>query len=218
MHDIHCHILPGVDDGAQDITESVQMIRAAMRIGIKTITCTPHCRDPWFDYDAMQKAFCNLKQAVESIPQVPKLLMGFEVNYKKLMHLGLNWIDRLASETGIFLLELPTRELPIDWERLVFEIQGKGYLVVIAHPERYKEVQEDIEMAYRFVKAGCKIQISSDFYFKNKRSIVYKTAKKLFEAELVHFMASDAHTPSDYKTFYEAKKDFMAMGAHARLF
>lgn len=217
MHDIHCHILPSVDDGSRNITESVQMIRAAMQTGITRITCTPHCRDPWFDYNDMQKAFTELQHAIISIPQAPRLYMGYEVNYKKLMQLGSGWIDRLACETGIFLLELPTNRLPSDWERIVFEIQGKGYLVVIAHPERYKEVQDDLETAYRFVKAGCKIQVSSDFYSKSKWSAVYKTAKKLFEAELVHFIASDAHAPSDYTTFYKAKKDFIAMGAHARL-
>ena len=57
MRDVHCHILPNVDDGAKDLNESLSMLEAAKRAGITSIVCTPHCRDPYFDYDAMGDAF-----------------------------------------------------------------------------------------------------------------------------------------------------------------
>ena len=57
MRDIHCHILPGVDDGAADLDESLAMLEAAKRAGVTRIVCTPHCRDPYFDYDKMWDAF-----------------------------------------------------------------------------------------------------------------------------------------------------------------
>ena len=56
MRDIHCHILPGVDDGAADLDESLAMLEAAKRAGVTRIVCTPHCRDPYFDYDKMWDA------------------------------------------------------------------------------------------------------------------------------------------------------------------
>ena len=53
MRDLHCHILPGVDDGAPDLEASLAMLEAAKRVGITSIVCTPHVRDPYFDYEAM---------------------------------------------------------------------------------------------------------------------------------------------------------------------
>lgn len=217
MRDVHCHILPGVDDGSQSLAESLDMVKAAMEVGITSIVCTPHCRDPWFDYDAMWDAFEALQAAITDIPMAPKLSMGFEVNYRKLMELGSDWIDYLACQTGDFLLELPTRTLPSDWERIVFQIQGKGYNVIIAHPERYVAVQKDIEVARQFIKAGCKIQVSANFHDEGMFSPIKKTAKALFAQDLVSFIASDAHRPSGYASLMKVRKDFKAWGAHAKL-
>ena len=219
MRDVHCHILPGVDDGSRSIEESLEMVQAAMRAGVSSIVCTPHCRDPWFDYDAMWDAFEKLQEALTkaNIPMAPRLSMGFEVNYKKLMELGFDWIDYLACQSGDFLLELPTRTLPSDWERMVFEIQGRGYQVIIAHPERYAPVQEDLDVVRRFIDAGCKIQVSADFYSESKFSVIKKTAKALFAENLVNYIASDAHGPLAYEFLWRAHKEFNAWGAHAKL-
>lgn len=217
MRDVHCHILPGVDDGSTSMEESLDMVQAAMRVGVTAITCTPHCSDPWFDYESMWKAFYALQDKLKSISMAPKLSMGFEVNYKKLMELGTSWIDDLACQTGDFLLEFPTRTLPSDWERIVFEIQGKGYQVIIAHPERYAPIQENLDIAHRLIEAGCKIQVSSDFYSESKFSSIKKTAKRLFDENLVHYIASDAHRPFAYEAFWHVRKEFIAWGAHARL-
>lgn len=216
MRDVHCHILPGVDDGSRSMEESLAMVQAAMKAGVTSIVCTPHCRDPWFDYDAMWDAFYALKEKVKSISMAPKMAMGFEVNYKKLMELGMDWADYLGFETGEFLLELPTHSLPSDWERIVFDLQGKGYQVIIAHPERYAAVQEDIDVVRQFIGAGCKIQVSSDFFDESRFSVVKKTAKRLFEEDLVHFIASDAHGPKAYETLWRARKEYQGRGAHAR--
>ena len=84
MRDMHCHILPGVDDGSQSMEESFAMLQTAMSVGITEIVCTPHCRDPYFDYDAMWAAYETLATAVPDMP----IRMGFEVNHTKLMELG----------------------------------------------------------------------------------------------------------------------------------
>lgn len=86
MRDIHCHILPGVDDGAADLEESLAMLEAAKRAGVTRIVCTPHCRDPYFDYDKMWDAFELLRDNADGFP----LQMGFEVNHRKLVELGID--------------------------------------------------------------------------------------------------------------------------------
>lgn len=68
MRDIHCHILPGVDDGARDMDESLTMLDAAKRAGVTSIICTPHCRDPYFDFDGMWDAFYDLEAHADGFP------------------------------------------------------------------------------------------------------------------------------------------------------
>ena len=147
MRDLHCHILPGVDDGARNLDESLAMLEAAKAAGITSIVCTPHVRDPYFDYDAMWDAYELLVAHADGFP----LTMGFEVNHSKLMQLGMEWAEHLHFDgTNEFLLELSTRAGKPDfeiYERTIFELQGMGYQVIIAHPERYRAIQEDVEVA-----------------------------------------------------------------------
>ena len=163
MRDLHCHILPGVDDGAPDLEASLAMLEAAKRVGITSIVCTPHVRDPYFDYEAMLEAFDLLRAHAGGFP----LTMGWEVNHAKLMELGMEWADRLHFDgTNEFLLELSSRCHKHDfevYERTIFELQGKGYTVIIAHPERYRAIQEDVGLARDLVRMGCKLQASADF-------------------------------------------------------
>ncbi len=204
MRDIHCHILPGVDDGSRDLDESLQMLEAAKNAGVTNIVCTPHCRSPWFDYDKMWDAYELLVAHADGFP----IQMGFEVNYMKLMDLGLKWADYLHFEgSHEFLLELvdgASAEEYDNYERLIFDLQGMGYDIIIAHPERYKAIQNDIELANRLVRMGCRLQASGNCFcggFTSKRK---KTAKKLFDAGLYSYVASDAHCVGDYETFKKA--------------
>ena len=217
MRDLHCHILPGVDDGARDLQESLAMLQAAQNAGITSIVCTPHCRDPYFDYGAMWDAYDLLVEHAAGFP----LSMGFEVNHAKLMDLGMEWADRLHFEgSNEFLLELSTKARKPDfdvYERTIFELQAKGYQVIIAHPERYLAIQEDVEVARRLVKMGCQLQVSADFVAGGRMGAERKPARRLFEENLVSFIASDAHKVEHYQYFAEAKRNYRTRGKHARL-
>ncbi len=216
MRDMHCHILPGVDDGAADLDESLAMLEAAKAVGITSIVCTPHCRDPYFDYDAMIAAFDELAAHADGFP----LSMGFEVNHSKLMDLGFDWIDRLAFfKTGEFLLELPTRCTAADfatYERTIFEIQARGHTVIIAHPERYRAIQKNPDIAFDLVHSGCKLQASADFVVGGRLGKEKKPARFLFEEGLYSFIASDAHRVEHYAYFDKANRTYRTRGAHAR--
>ena len=217
MRDMHCHILPGVDDGARDLNESLRMLEAARAAGVTSIVCTPHCRDPYFDYNAMWDAFELLKRHAGGFP----LTMGFEVNHAKLMDLGMEWVDHLAFDGGReFLLELSTRADKLmfnEYERTIFELQGRGYTVIIAHPERYRAVQQDIDVARRLVKMGCKLQASADFIAGGRLGKEKKPAKRLFEENLYSFIASDAHREEHYRYLERARREYSVRGAHFKV-
>lgn len=217
MRDIHSHILPGVDDGAADLDESLAMLEAAKEAGVTSIVCTPHCRDPYFDYDAMWDAYELLVAHADGFP----LQMGFEVNHAKLMELGMQWAEYLHFDgSDEFLLELSSRCAPEDfreYERTIYELQGMGYDVIIAHPERYRAIQEDISIAERLVRMGCKLQASADFVTGGRLGDSKKPARRMFEDMLYRYIASDAHCPEHYELLAKAKRDYRTRGSHMRL-
>ncbi len=204
MRDIHSHILPGVDDGARDLDESLAMIAAAKAVGVTEIVCTPHVRDPYFDYDAMWDAYDALVAAADGFP----LQMGFEVNHAKLMDLGMQWVDYLHFDgSDEFLLELSSRATEVefaDHERTIFELQGKGYEVIIAHPERYRAVQKNPDLAVRLARMGCKLQASADYIDGGRLGREKKPAEKLFAEGLYDYIGSDAHFPGHYESLRRA--------------
>lgn len=212
MRDIHCHILPGVDDGARDMNESLAMLDAAVDVGVTSIVCTPHCRAPYFNFDAMWDAYEAFKQAAqERYPGFP-LEMAFEVNYRMLDKLGFEWADHLGFESGsTFLLELSVNASRSDfaqYERCIFDLQSRGYEVVIAHPERYRAIQEDLDVAFKLVEMGCKLQASADFIAGGRLGTSKKPAKRLFKEGLYSYIASDAHNVDHYRLLAKALKKY----------
>lgn len=205
--DLHCHILPGVDDGAQNLEDSLRMIDAAKTAGVGSIVCTPHVRDPYFDYDKMWDAF-DLLQSQTDMP----LTMGWEVNHRKLMQLGYHWIDYLHTDgENVLLLELDNhcRESQFeDYERSIYQIQTRGYDVIVAHPERYSAIQKNPDLAERLVAQGCELQASSDFMYGGRLGKEKKPAEELFRRGLYTYIASDAHRVDHYRFMREAYDKF----------
>ncbi|MDY2777095.1 MAG: CpsB/CapC family capsule biosynthesis tyrosine phosphatase [Collinsella sp.] len=216
MRDIHCHILPGVDDGARDLDESLAMLDAARAAGVTSIVCTPHCRDPYFDYDAMWDAYELLVAHADGFP----LQMGFEVNHAKLMDLGMEWVGHLHFDgSNEFLLELSTRAGKLEfaeYERTIYELQGMGYEVIIAHPERYAAIQDDVDLARRLVKMGCKLQASADFIAGGRFGREKKPARRMFDELLYSYIASDAHNVRHYQLLADARAKYPVRGRHMR--
>lgn len=218
MRDIHCHILPGVDDGARDLAMSLEMLRSARSAGVTRIVCTPHCRDPYFDYERMRASFALLREHAGGFP----LTMGFEVAYPKLMELGIEqWARKLCFEgSNELLLELDPRCTErdfIDYERAIVQLQGMGMSVIIAHPERYRAIQEDIELAERLVDMGCLLQASSDFMAGGRFGAEKKPAKRMLKRGLYRYIASDAHRPEHYGYLKRALRKYPQRGSHGRL-
>ena len=207
MRDIHCHILPGVDDGARDLQESLSMLETAKAAGVTQIVCTPHVRDPYFDYEAMWDAYDLLVAHAGGFP----LQRGFEVHPAKLMELGMQWVDYLHfDESDEFLLELSSRATEVEfaeYERTIFELQGMGYEVIVAHPERYRAVQKNPEVAERLVRMGCTLQASADYIDGGRLGREKKHAQELFSMGLYSYIASDAHNTGHYGSLRRALRE-----------
>ena len=197
---------------------SLEMLRAARSAGVTRIVCTPHCRDPYFDYERMRASFALLREHAGGFP----LTMGFEVAYPKLMELGIEqWARRLCFEgSNELLLELDPRCSErdfIDYERAIVQLQGMGMSVIIAHPERYRAIQENIDLAELLVDMGCLLQASSDFMAGGRFGAEKKPAKRMFKRGLYRYIASDAHCADHYGYLKRALRKYPRRGSHGRL-
>ncbi|WP_400243867.1 tyrosine-protein phosphatase [Niallia sp. JL1B1071] len=196
MIDIHCHILPGVDDGAATIEDSLEMARAAVKEGITTIIATPHHKNNQFSnpkstiLTKVNDLNTVLKQ--ENIPLT--ILPGQEVRiYGEVLEDYYKEEILTLNHTKYLFIEFPSSSVPRYAERLLYEIQTEGIIPIIVHPERNKELQEKPDLLYQFVKNGALTQVTASsvagYFGKN----VKKFSEQLIESNLTHFLASDAH-------------------------
>lgn len=205
MFDLHCHILFDVDDGSGSFAESQAMLNAARNSGIDEIVCTPHCRGSHFNYQRIVDHFATLSEYAHS--QGFRMTLGFEVYWENLVNFGLENAPRLCFEgTNLLLLEFSCGSLPPNWQRIVYNLQGQGIQPIIAHPERYRPVQNNLDVAVEMKDLGCLIQLSGNFASGGFRSNSKRTALQLLQNDLVDYIASDAHCVEDYADYRKALK------------
>lgn len=207
MIDIHNHILPGVDDGAKTEDESIAMAYAAIKEGIHTIIATPHHKNGHFDNykDSIIKQI-NILKALFAEKEIPlTLLVGQETRIYGDMVKDIEKGELLPlNETKYIHVELPFRSVPRYASQLLFDLQIAGYVPVIVHPERNQEILEHPDILYNFVQKGALTQITAASMIGKFGKEAQKFTHQLIEANLTHFIASDAHNTTT-RPFYMAE-------------
>jgi protein-tyrosine phosphatase len=196
MIDIHCHILPGIDDGAAAITDSIDMAHKAVSEGIHTIIATPHHKNSKYDNSKtsiIERVIeLNGKLEDEKIPLT--ILPGQEVRiYGEVVQDWEKGEILPLNHSQYLFIELPSGHVPRYTEKLVFDLQLKGIIPIIVHPERNQEIIERPDVLYSLVKKGALTQVTASSisgYFGKK---IRNFSLQLIEANLTHFIASDAH-------------------------
>ncbi len=198
MLDIHTHILPGVDDGAQTHRQSLQMLAAARDAGIDILVATPHLKPKMENLASITDAYNWLKP--HAYEAGISLLMGYEMFYQVLLDVPFPELKKFCiSGTNAILLELDSRHLFPHWNRVLECLVQSGYEPVIAHPERYVYIQEHPEIVGKIRRIGCRIQVSARAFLKPPWDVERRTAGKLKRLGWMDYIASDAHTPQDFK-------------------
>ncbi len=200
MIDIHSHILPGMDDGAQDLYESLEMVEIAANNGITAIVATPHCNIPhgyqnYFGNEYVSKVKA-LREAVHAKGLPVKILPGTEV-------MGTADLPELLSQGKIMtlnqsrylLVEFFFDEDPEFAESILESVRELKVIPVIAHAERYKFVQKDPNLVYDWRCKGYPIQINKGSLSGRFGRLTMETAYLLMDHYLVSVIASDAHGP-----------------------
>jgi protein-tyrosine phosphatase len=196
MIDIHCHILPGVDDGAKSIEESMEMAKQAVLDGIHTIVATPHHNEKYSNEKAfILKQVENLNALLQQQNIPLTILPGQEprIDGDMIQQLDNGQLMTLTNNSKYLFVELPSNHVPRYTEKLLYDIQLKGITPIIVHPERNQEIIENPELLYQLVKKGAITQLTASSVAGDLGKKIKKFCMQLVESNLTHLIASDAH-------------------------
>ena len=192
MTDVHAHVLPGIDDGSQNISESIEMLRASYRQGISRLVATPHFyadRDsPQTFLERRAKAWMRLSPHLTS--DMPGILLGAEVHFFEGVSRTKEILALRAEGTSMLLLEMPFTRWSSRMLSEVFRLnESPDIQVVIAHIERYLFCQPR-EILDTLIRRGVLIQANAEYFLRGMES---RRAFKLLDRGKIHLLGSDCH-------------------------
>lgn len=191
MIDLHCHILPGVDDGAKSDAEAAAMAIIARDDGIRKIVATPHIAG---NNPPPQQIVAEAKRLNEFLAGSGieiEIIPGAEVN--ALLHHSLIK-NYLFNQTNHVLIEFPHTHLPRDAAKVIFNLRINGFRPVIAHPERNPSVIANPQVILDLLDDGVYLQITAASITGRFGAAIQKCSHELLKKEAVHFIASDGHS------------------------
>ena len=196
MIDLHCHILPGVDDGAPDLATSLAMARMAVADGITVTACTPHIMPGIYDNNgpAIRQAIADL-QAVLDGEQIPlKLVCGADVHIAPDLVEGLKAGRVLAlNDSRYFLFEPPHHVAPPRLAQVVFDIMAAGYRPIVTHPERLTWIENHYDLISHLADRGVWMQITAGAVTGRFGRRARYWSDRMLDESKVHILATDAH-------------------------
>ena len=196
MIDIHAHILPGLDDGAETTDESLRMIRQAIDVGVEVICATPHVLDGVTSsfQEKIGRTFQLLCSQVQKEKLKIRLVLGSEIYVRQDVHCLARFNFFSLNQSGRYiLLELPPRHLPPNLDQLVHNLRVGGIVPIIAHPERSIAEKSQLKEIERLKRLGALTQINAGSLLGQFGKAPKRAAEYLLSRDLVHIMASDAH-------------------------
>ncbi len=197
MIDLHCHLLPGIDDGAKDLATALEMARVAVADGIHTIACTPHIYPGLYENNAagIRRAIAALQRELDHAGIALKLVEGADV------HLAPDLVSAIRADriprlngTRYLLLEPPHHVAPPRFEEQVFNLQANGYVPLITHPERLTWIEDNYPMFLRLARAGAWLQVTAGALTGRFGRRPKYWSQRLLDEGPVHIIASDAHS------------------------
>lgn len=205
MIDIHCHILPGIDDGAQTLDDSLKMAKQAVSEGIHTIIATPHNQNGKYINEKLSVIErvdqLNLQLKKEAIPLT--ILPGQESRiYGELIEDYINdKVLSLNNKNKYVFIEFPSNQVPRYSEQLLFDVQAEGLTPIIVHPERNVKFIENPDLLYNLVNKGSLTQVTAGSLTGRFGKKIKKFSSDIIQANLAHAIASDAHNISGRNFF-----------------
>lgn len=199
MIDLHCHMLPAIDDGAPDLDTALKMASIAVQDGITLTACTPHIYPGLFENTAegIRRATINFQAELDRAGIPLKLTYGADVQITPEMIDGLNsgQIPTLHN-SRYFLFEPPHHISPPGMNELIHDVLASGYIPVITHPERLTYINKDYDRFAQAARQGAWIQLTAGSLTGRFGKEVQKTSERFIKDGLTHLLATDAHNLS----------------------
>lgn len=194
--DIHCHLLPGIDDGAEDLADSIAMARQSVEQGVDTIITTPHQLGGYHRNrgDDIRRRVADLNEAlrVEGVPL--RVLPGADVRIEDGMTEALVAGDvvTLGDHRRHVLLELP-HEIYLPLEPVLAELDARGMVGILSHPERNAGLLHRPDLIDTLVDDGCLMQVTAGSFLGAFGKASQALAERMAKRGALHFVSTDAH-------------------------
>ena len=219
MIDFHSHILPNIDDGSTSMDETINLIKEAIQAGFTGIISTSHYIQGYYECDEIERKHL-VEEVIEEIdkdvggqkknrpqfaigakkepspicPNCPQLYLGSEIYITtEIIELIKNRKASTINNTRYVLIELPMNVKPLFAKEIVYRLIENGCKPIIAHPERYSYVQEDIAYVEELANMGALFQANYGSIIGMYGSRAQKTIKELLKKDMISFLGSDAH-------------------------
>ena len=199
MIDFHAHILPNIDDGSASMEESINLIKEAEQAGFTGIISTSHYLQNYYECDEAERRrilaeLANQVKVADVEAEIPKLYLGSEIYISTdIVELLEEGKASTINGTNYVLFELPMNSKPLFAKEVVYKLIENGYKPIIAHPERYSYVKEDIEFVRELKSMGALFQSNYGSVIGMYGGSAKKTLKKLLKEDLITFLGSDVH-------------------------
>jgi tyrosine-protein phosphatase YwqE len=193
--DIHSHLLPGIDDGAKTIQDSINLIKALQGFGATQLITTPHVMHHFWENtskiieDTAKNTQIKLQENNISIPLKAAAEYMMDDNFVKLFQSE----PLLTLKDNYVLVEMSYINPPIQLYSILFDLQVAGYIPVLAHPERYVFYHNNFEEYNKLINAGCLLQLNLLAIVGYYGEGIAKIAEKLLQNDMYSFVASDVH-------------------------
>lgn len=195
-YDIHCHLIPGVDDGAEDMEEALKLLQMEYQDGVRIIYLTPHYRRRMFEcpMDRIEHQYETLKKEANKIVPDMKLYLGCEYHANmEMLELIQNGMRPTMGKSRCVLTEFSgTVELRFLQERC-YTLLSNGYTPIIAHAERYSIIRKNLDVLEPLVDMGAYVQMNAESIIGKEGFFMKQFCKKAMKKGYLHFVGSDAH-------------------------
>ena len=224
--DIHTHIIFSVDDGAKDLDHSLRMVEQAAENGVGQILATPHITDVMGEQNGekIRKHFNELSEKVLKDKLPIRIYLGSELYFNDRIY---DWLHQdwssFNNNQKYLLFELPLFDLPEGVADFIFNVKLKGITPILAHPERYIYFHKKFDVILNWYQQGCLMQMNAGSLTGQFGDEVSTFTRKLLEAGVYSFVASDAHDTEgrNFKVLgkaYEIANDILAKEQVDKLF
>tara|TARA_Y100001949_G_C15940796_1_gene310078 strand:+ start:216 stop:932 length:717 start_codon:yes stop_codon:yes gene_type:complete len=206
--DIHSHLIPGIDDGSRSLEESIEMLTVFQQLGYKKVITTPHIHSEYYP---------NTKEIIESglealKEEIDKARLTIDVEVAAEYYIDSEFLSLIENPEEIMsfgrfkyvLMETPFMNKPLIFDEVVFQLKSHGFVPILAHPERYTYLMDDLSWLKKIRIQGVQLQITSSSLVGGYGKGPQKIANQLLKENMVDFIGSDLHRKNQLPLFQKS--------------